>query len=192
MKLVLDASVALSWLQLPSQTHSEQALTILEGLIDEPALVPLIWKLEVAQGALRIERLRQATPDMLGKFSTRLKIAPVVNETRPATTWLPRCVALAREHALTVYDASYLELALWHDVALATFDKRLAQAACACDVVVIGPEAPATRLECPAARYGSRQAKSHRSGFTSPRTSSGTPAPRRGARQTRRRPAAAP
>lgn len=45
MKLVLDASVALSWLQLPSQTHSEQALTILEGLIDEPALVPLIWKL---------------------------------------------------------------------------------------------------------------------------------------------------
>lgn len=49
MKLVLDASVALSWLQLPSQTHSGQALTILEGLIDKPALVPLIWKLEVAQ-----------------------------------------------------------------------------------------------------------------------------------------------
>lgn len=56
MKLVLDASVALSWLQLPSQTHSAQALAILEDLTDEPALVPLIWALEVAQGALRIER----------------------------------------------------------------------------------------------------------------------------------------
>ncbi|WP_338075794.1 DNA-binding protein [Achromobacter pulmonis] len=148
--------------------------------------------MEVAQGALRIERLRQATPDMLKKFSTRLKMAPVVNESRPAATWLPPCVALAREHALRVYDASYLELALWHAAALATFDKRLAQAAYACDVVVIGPEAPASRLESPAARYGSRQARSHRSGFTSPRTSSGTPALRRGVRQMRRRPAAAP
>ncbi|MFY2608629.1 type II toxin-antitoxin system VapC family toxin [Achromobacter ruhlandii] len=192
MKLVLDASVALSWLQLPSQTHSGQALAILEGLVDKPALVPLIWKLEVAQGALRIERSRQATPAMLAKFSTRLKRAPVVNEHRPATAWLPRCVALARQHALTVYDASYLELALWHDAALATFDKRLTQAAYACDLVVIGAEGPANRLESPGVRYGSRRAKSHRPGFTSPRTSSGMPAPPRGARRTRRRPAAAP
>ncbi|WP_313623604.1 type II toxin-antitoxin system VapC family toxin [Achromobacter sp.] len=192
MKLVLDASVALSWLQLPSQTCSAQALAILEDLADEPALVPPIWALEVAQGALRIERQQQATPDMLAAFSARLNMAPVISESRPTATWLPRSISLARRHALTVYDASYLELALWHDAALATFDKRLAQAAHACDVVVVGADKPVNRLESPVARYRARPTSAGRPGLTSPRTSSGKPAPRRGARQTPRRFAAAP
>jgi predicted nucleic acid-binding protein len=36
---------------------------------------------------------------------------------------------LARRHGLTVYDASYLELAQRHGVALATLDAALAEAA---------------------------------------------------------------
>lgn len=192
MKLVLDASVALSWLQLPSQTHSAQALAILKDLTDEPALVPSIWTLEVAQGALRIERQQQATPDMLAAFEARLKKTPVINESRPAATWLPRCVSLARKHGLTVYDASYLELALWHGAALATFDHRLALAAHACDVMVMGLAQPASRLESPVAQYGNRPASARRPGVTSPHTSSDTPAPRRGFRRRTRRPAAAP
>ena len=191
MKLVLDASVALSWLQLPSQTCSAQALAILEDLTDEPALVPLIWALEVAQGALRIERQQQSTPDMLAAFFARLNKAPVIHESRHATAWLSRSISLARQHALTVYDASYLELALWQGAALATFDKRLAQAAHACDVVVIGMDKPANRLESPVTHYQSRQA-TRRPRLTSPRTSPDKPARHRGARQTPRRPAAAP
>ena len=155
MKLVLDASVALSWLQLPSQTSSEQAFAILDGLNGEAVLVPHIWPLEVAQGALRVERQHQATTIMLAKFAAVLSSVPVVNESRPAVVWLAQSVSLAREHGLTVYDASYLELAQWHGATLATFDKRLAQAAHARGIVVIGDE-PANRLEEPVVRYGSR------------------------------------
>ncbi|WP_081821567.1 type II toxin-antitoxin system VapC family toxin [Achromobacter sp. DH1f] len=190
MKLVLDASVALSWLRLPSQTCSEQAFAILDGLNGEAVLVPQIWPMEVAQGALRVERQQQATAAMLAKFSAVLNSVPVVNESRPCTAWLPQCERLARKHGLTVYDASYLELALWRGAALATFDKRLAQAAQTSGVLVVGHE-PVHRLEEPVARYGGRQCLAELA-LTSPRTWSDTPARRHGARQTRHRLAAAP
>ena len=41
---------------------------------------------------------------------------------------------LAREHGLSVYDASYLDLALREDLPLATLDRRLAEAARRCGV----------------------------------------------------------
>lgn len=37
-------------------------------------------------------------------------------------------MALAREYALTAYDATYLDLALRTGATLATFDKKLAEA----------------------------------------------------------------
>jgi predicted nucleic acid-binding protein len=45
---------------------------------------------------------------------------------------------LAREHALTVYDAIYLHLAMISRAPLATFDKRLASAAREVGVEVLG------------------------------------------------------
>jgi predicted nucleic acid-binding protein len=41
----------------------------------------------------------------------------------------PRIMRLSAEHNLTIYDAAYLELALRSDGRLATFDKALAAAA---------------------------------------------------------------
>lgn len=80
MKLVLDASVALSWLRLPSQTCSEQAFAILDDLNGEAILVPQIWPMEVAQGTLRVERQQQATAAILAKFSA------VLNSAYPSST----------------------------------------------------------------------------------------------------------
>ena len=47
-------------------------------------------------------------------------------------------ITLARRHTLTVYDASYLELAMRENVPLATLDKKLAAAAEAEGVPLIG------------------------------------------------------
>ena len=47
-------------------------------------------------------------------------------------------LALARLHRLTIYDAAYLELALRIDAPLATLDKKLAAAARAAGVLLIG------------------------------------------------------
>ena len=48
-------------------------------------------------------------------------------------------LTLARRHGLTVYDASYLELAARHAAPLATLDGRLAEAARRESVSLIGP-----------------------------------------------------
>ena len=47
-------------------------------------------------------------------------------------------LALARTHRLTVYDAAYLELALRVDAPLATLDRKLAAAARAAGVPLVG------------------------------------------------------
>ena len=47
MKLVLDASVALNWLGLPSQPFRDAAFRILDGLDDYATYVPTIWHLSL-------------------------------------------------------------------------------------------------------------------------------------------------
>lgn len=154
MKLVLDASVALSWLHLPSQPFRSQAMEILNGLYGRPAYVPVVWPLEVAQGALRVERAKAAAPDVLAQFALTLCDAPVVHDPRPPTQWLELSVSLARAHGLTVYDASYLELALTADASLATFDRKLASAA---RTLGVGLAAQTNQMAEPAANYGENE-----------------------------------
>lgn len=155
MKLVLDASVTLNWLNLPSQPYRGTAFRILEGIDDYITCVPTIWSLEVAHGAMRAERSGLASANALAKFSEILTSIPVVEEQRPTPLWLAGSVSLARKHGLTVYDASYLELALATNAILATFDQRLQLAANACGIPVLGPP---PRLAEPQARYGSTHA----------------------------------
>ncbi len=152
MKLVLDASVALNWLSLPSQPFREAAFRILEGLDDYVTYVPTIWHLEVAHGAMRAERSGMASASMLTKFSEILSRVPFSEEQRPTQLWLAASVSLARKHSLTVYDASYLELALATGATLATFDQKLCAAAQTCGVSVLGPP---SHLAEPLAQYGS-------------------------------------
>lgn len=151
MKLVLDASVALNWLSLPSQPFREAAFRILEGLDDYVTYVPTIWHLEVAHGAMRAERSGMASASMLTKFSEILSRVPFSEEQRPTQLWLAASVSLARKHSLTVYDASYLELALATGATLATFDQKLCAAAQTCGVSVLGPP---SHLAEPLAQYG--------------------------------------
>lgn len=151
MKLVLDASVALNWLSLPSQPFREAAFRILEGLDDYVTYVPTIWHLEVAHAAMRAERSGMATASMLTKFSEILSRVPFSEEQRPTQLWLAASVSLARKHSLTVYDASYLELALATGATLATFDQKLCAAAQTCGVSVLGPP---SHLAEPLAQYG--------------------------------------
>jgi predicted nucleic acid-binding protein len=48
-------------------------------------------------------------------------------------------LALARQHALSAYDAAYLELALRLSLPLATLDRRLQAAATAAGVAIYSP-----------------------------------------------------
>lgn len=128
MAFVLDSSVALAWI-LPDEETSHVD-TIAARLESEPALVPVIWPFEVHNAllvALRRDRLTRTQLETCVNALTALTI-----EVDPDSSLrnADRALTVAEELELSVYDASYLELAIRHGVALASIDERL-RTACA-------------------------------------------------------------
>jgi predicted nucleic acid-binding protein len=125
--IVLDASIVLAG-TMPDE-HSELANGILLQVAEEGALAPAIFPWEVANAlsvAVRRNRLSYAHAEEIFDDITDLNIA--VEDTQTATIWVD-VFGLSQRHALSVYDAGYLELALRMKFPLATLDKALADAA---------------------------------------------------------------
>lgn len=126
MSFVLDASVVLAWL-LPDE-RSDDATQLIERAVAERPRAPSLLMPEVGNALLQAERrgrIRRATRlDLLDAFTT----LPIALEPLGAESML-RAGELAGKHRLTLYDASYLELALSRDCALASFDEALVKAA---------------------------------------------------------------
>ncbi len=124
---VLDCSVSMTWwFEDETDAYAERVLDYLD---EASAVVPAIWPLEVANALLVAERRNRITSsdsDRVAEFIVTLPIH-VDDETHPSA--LGATMALAREYALTAYDAAYLELAMRLDLPLATADKVLAKAA---------------------------------------------------------------
>ncbi|MGH8800671.1 MAG: type II toxin-antitoxin system VapC family toxin [Casimicrobiaceae bacterium] len=141
MSFVLDASVILAWL-LPDE-RSDVAHSLIRGALDEGLRAPSMVLVEVGNAlvqAHRRGRIRQSVRDELLAASTSL---PIALEPIEAEAML-RAVELATRHALTLYDASYLELALTRRCPLATLDRALAAAARGENVPILGaPDASA-------------------------------------------------
>jgi len=136
---VIDASVALAW-QFERADRSEASLAarVLADLPDTGAAVPAIWHLELANSMLRGERTGLCTSAQTVFFFDKLMRTNIETDETAAESTVASTVLLARRHSLTAYDAAYLELALRLGLELATFDKRLAVAARAAGVRVVG------------------------------------------------------
>jgi predicted nucleic acid-binding protein len=122
--LVLDASMVLSWL-LPDEASEASVNVQAELAKAEDVWVAAHWRLEVANSlcmAERRKRLNAAGIAQAVALFTQLPVMvdPETNEHASAET-----LALARQHALSVYDAAYLELALRRGAALASLDGPL-------------------------------------------------------------------
>jgi len=100
------------------------------------AIVPVIWRLEVANGLAMMRRRGRMTGQDATRALSSLAFMPIEPDSE---TW-PRAwtdtSSLAEAHRLTVYDAAYLELALRRGLPMATLDKDLHAAAVACGVSV--------------------------------------------------------
>ncbi len=131
---VLDNSVVIAWVLAEDDQRAETVMDLLES---GTARVPGIWPFEFANAlvmAERRKRLTQAEAAQLRDIVSALPIE-VVQESRDRI-----CVAiaeLAREHGLSVYDASYLDLALREGLPMATLDERLCNAAQRCGVSLV-------------------------------------------------------
>jgi predicted nucleic acid-binding protein len=110
----------------------------LRMLASERATVPAIWHTEVASGLLRGERQGVIAPHQTAYFLHELSQADIAIDEIPPRSRQANVLDLARVYGLTAYDATYLELALRRAAVLATFDRKLAEAARAAGVPVFG------------------------------------------------------
>lgn len=137
--MVLDASSVLAWLVERSDPDEARLADRLLHLVEaEEACVPALWYLEVANGLLVAEARNAMDRQTVDRFWGELAALPITEDDLRPESLLPNVIALSRKHGLTAYDASYLELALRLGATLATFDRKLAEAARAAGVAVVG------------------------------------------------------
>lgn len=135
MPLVLDASVALSWLF--SDEFNTLSQDLLTRTLTEDMLVPSHWWSEIANGALIGERRGRVRSGDIDRWLERIADMQIGYDRIGQIQVFDNVMPLARAHGLTVYDALYLELAQRTGLALATFDKALADAANSVGLTVI-------------------------------------------------------
>jgi predicted nucleic acid-binding protein len=125
--IVIDSSIALAWCF--SDESSPLADAVMRSLRQQEAWVPALWPLEVANILAISERRGRVTLAETEQFLSILESLPIRVEPVDRNIVFDRVLTLARNHKITVYDASYLELAERLSSPLATLDKLLIQAA---------------------------------------------------------------
>jgi predicted nucleic acid-binding protein len=138
MLCVVDASVSLSWgFEDESSAYAEDVLDL---LLNDRALVPSIWPLEMTNAMLSAVRRGGVQQRYAIRTLANLQRLPIVVDQTTAYVFIAHEIMdLGLAHGLSAYDASYLELAIRRGLPLATQDKRLADAAAAARVDLLQP-----------------------------------------------------
>ncbi|VBB41569.1 Ribonuclease VapC [uncultured Desulfatiglans sp.] len=136
-RFVVDNSVVMSWCF--EDEGNSYAEAVLESLESAEVLVPAIWPLEVGNVLLAAEGKKRLSHAAVVRFLALLGGLPITVEQETPERMLKEIVSLAREHGLSTYDASYLDLAMRFDLPLATQDPALAKAAEKCKVPAFEP-----------------------------------------------------
>jgi len=125
--IVLDASLALAWVLgepfAPELRHLENRA------LAEGGIVPWLWRLEVLNSLLLAERRNRI--DRFGRQAAAddLWALDIEDDLDNGEEALARAVAIAEKTGTSLYDATYLELAVRLQRPLGTLDKRLRNAA---------------------------------------------------------------
>jgi predicted nucleic acid-binding protein len=133
MPIVVDCSVAAAWALVDERTAWTSAA--LQTATVEGTIVPSLFWYEKRNILVVNERRGRIEPSQSARFLadvdplTDVDVAPVESD----------LLALARTHNLTVYDASYLELASRLGLPLCTLDAQLIDAAARVGVALWQP-----------------------------------------------------
>jgi predicted nucleic acid-binding protein len=135
-RLALDASVAVAWCFEDEKTRFAEIVLdmVSSGTV---AFAPAIWPLEVANALLVAERRERISTAQVTALLQRISKLPIVVEPIPTSRAFGQILYVAREYALTEYDASYVELASRAAVPLATLDVKLRRAARSAGITLV-------------------------------------------------------
>ena len=133
---VVDASMGLAWV-CPGQATLES-----DGLLHQlkdgvTLLVPGLWFQEMANALLVLERRRKLTAGERREALATLRVLNLKPDFDGALRAFGEVSELAEAQGLSVYDATYLELALREHAPLATKDEALRAAARKCGVTLL-------------------------------------------------------
>jgi predicted nucleic acid-binding protein len=123
--IVVDASAVNA--VLLRETGAERIVDALEE--EEMFLAPALVLYEVGNALVMAARRGRITPDEAVRFAEQAAEYPWVLETHAGPVRTRAVLELALRSGLTVYDASFVELARTRGCALVTLDERLAAVA---------------------------------------------------------------
>lgn len=124
---VLDCSLTMTWC-FPDEATS-LTRSALKGLKSSTALVPSLWPYEVGNILVVAQRRNRISRAQCENFLALLAQLPITISSAPNLNSITHITDIARDYALSVYDAAYLELSLRHGAPIATLDKALRKAA---------------------------------------------------------------
>jgi len=134
--LILDSSATLAWIYGDETTDAIRR--VFDAIADNGALVPSLWRLEVANSLTMAVRKRRIDPDFRRAALADLAILDISTDPQTDSHAWTDTLNLADQLHLTIYDAAYLELAQRRLLPLATLDGELRTAATAIGVTVLG------------------------------------------------------
>ena len=132
---VVDNSVVMTWC-FKDETN-QYADAVLDSLETAKAFVPSVWPLEVGNVLLVAEHKDRLSEADSTRFIALLTELPIIVEQEQPERVIMEILALAREHKLSSYDASYLDLAMRKGLPIATLDNNLIAAAKCSQVPIV-------------------------------------------------------
>lgn len=136
MSFIVDSSIALTWCFEDEATKAADALLV--RITNDGAHAPSLWPLEVLNVLVVAQRRGRLTSEARRDRLALLHALPIRLDTETAEQAWTITNLLAERHGLTLYDATYLELAQRLNLPLATLDIDLRTAANAIGVPLLG------------------------------------------------------
>lgn len=124
---IVDCSLAMTWLFQDEATP--RTAKLMQRLDAETALVPALFFLEVANVLAVAQRQGRIAPAQADQFVAEFSKLQFEVDAEAPQRAIDRLLPLCRQHQLTSYDATYLELAIRRQTPLATIDEPLRKAA---------------------------------------------------------------
>jgi len=134
--MVLDCSVSLAWI-FPEEM-SKAIEGVFERVVEQGARVPTLWRIEVANSLTMAVRSGRMNAEDRSISLRDLADLQILTDTETGERVWSDTLTLADRHRITVYDATYLELALRLSLPLATLDADLRKAARSSKVELLG------------------------------------------------------
>ena len=120
---VLDCSVALAW-AMPDE-ENKYADYVLDLLIDQQAIVPSLWHLEIINVLLMAEKRGGIVSDKVSIVLETIGQLNIETDRKEIDIGENNFLLFARQQGVTSYDATYLYLAQREKLLLATLDKKM-------------------------------------------------------------------